>query len=272
MRSVPRHDVPRAAAPSEPPAIRFPPECKARRAVLGRPRRAHPHDRRQPADRLPQHRRRGQPAVRNDVLVDRRCRLVEQHHQHVFRRRSTGRRRQRSRWSCRGHSRPRRSACRRSRSCRRRRSPSTSAALAVPRTTTCRIISRSSRRGMRRDHPVGLGRPRVAGDDARPHPKPAVHQRGIARGQMQRRHRHAVAVGDRHRREIGPALGQQRRRPRRLGELDRRGVEQPDLLEEGLLPLLAEHHADMRRADVRRMHQHVLDRQPRRRNCGSRGW
>ena len=36
----------------------------------------------------------------------------------------------------------------------------------------------------------------------------------------------------------------------------------PTLPEEGFLPVLAEHHADVGRADVRRLDQHVLDRQP----------
>ena len=85
------------------------------------------------------------PAVRKAVSLMTVGRLVERDHQHVLRRRGREERGEgRDRLVARVAA-GRRSACRRCRSCRRPRSPGRRRAFAVPRTTTCRSMSRISR-------------------------------------------------------------------------------------------------------------------------------
>ena len=164
-------------------AIRFRRGCKAgARSSSARQLGPHAQDRREPADRLAEHRRGGQAGGAEGGVVDHRRRLVERDHQHVLR--VAGREEG-------GEGRDRLVAGIAAGGVRLVGGAGLAAdlvALRRRRPWRCRApppaaACRASRAEVRR--PRSPGRPRrrrgVAGDDARVHPEAAVDQRSRRR-------------------------------------------------------------------------------------------
>ena len=113
-------------------------------------------------------------------------------------------------------------------------------------------------RGFRRNHLLARRRrARRELDQGGLAEDPAIDERRGAAGEAQRRHRDAMAKGDRHDVDVAPFRREMRRGGLRYFDLG--GAQQPDPSEELALSLPAGGHRHLGRADIRGIHQNFGD-------------